>query len=250
MEITTCGAAPPYGHLLAGKLACLLMASPAVISAYRTRYEGEPSVIASQMAGRPITKDPTLALLGTTSLYPERSSQYNRVRLPASAIPGQTSAVEYREVGRSSGHGSTNLSVEAEDALAELAAERRDFPNVNFVFGEGQSPKLRQTREGLAALGLGASDLIRHGSPRIVYVVPLASNTRRFLLGADQALEYAFPIGEDGVEAIVEHWRSRWLASRLDHGPSLEALAWTSPEDLRVSREWSSALPGVQRLLF
>ncbi|UQA57439.1 Druantia anti-phage system protein DruA [Polyangium aurulentum] len=250
MEIATCGAAPPYGHLLAGKLVCLMMASPTVVSAYRSRYEGEASIIASQMAGRPITKDPALALLGTTSLYPERSSQYNRVRLPIGAIAGQVASVDYVEVGRSGGHGSTNLSVDAEEALAELAAERREFQNVNFVFGEGQSPKMRQIREGLAALGLGASDLIHHGSPRIVYVVPLARNTHRFLLGADSAPEYAFPLDDDGGEAIAEYWRSRWLASRLDHTKALDALAQTSPENLRISRDWSAARPEVQRLLF
>lgn len=31
MEITVCGAVPPYNHLLAGKLACLLMASPRIV---------------------------------------------------------------------------------------------------------------------------------------------------------------------------------------------------------------------------
>ncbi len=248
MEIATCGAVPPYGPLLGGKLACMMMASPAVMTAYRARYEGEPSIIASQMAGRRITKDPTLVMLGTTSLYPERSSQYNRVRLPAGAIPGQTSSVDYIEVGRSGGHGSTNLSAEAEEALAKLAA--RDFQNVNFVFGEGVNPKMRQIREGLAELGLQASDLIHHGSPRIVYVVPLARNMRRFLLGVDSSPEYAFPLDDDGGEAVAEYWRSRWLASRLDHAPVLDELAKMTPERLRVSCEWDDEPPGGQRLLF
>jgi Domain of unknown function (DUF4338) len=250
MEIATCGAAPPYGNLLGGKLACLMMASPSVVSAYRDRYAGEASIIASQMAGRPITKDPALVLLGTTSLYPERSSQYNRVRLPSGAIPGQTASVDFLELGRSGGHGSTNLSVEAEDALADLAAGRREFQNVNFVFGEGQSPKMRQLREGLAELGLGASDLIHHGSPRIVYVAPLARNARRFLLGVDGAPDYVFPLDTDGGEAIAEYWRSRWLASRLDHAKALDDLARTSPNGLRVSRDWGAPSPEVQRLLF
>ena len=52
MEITVCGAVPPYNHLLAGKLACLLMASPQVTANYVGRYSATPSIIASQMAGR------------------------------------------------------------------------------------------------------------------------------------------------------------------------------------------------------
>lgn len=250
MEIATCGAAPPYSHLLGGKLACLMMASPSIVSTYRNRYQGEASIIASQMAGRPVTKDPMLVLLGTTSLYPERSSQYNRVKLPSGAIAGQTTSVDFIEVGRSGGHGSTNLGVEAEECLADLAARRRDFQNVNFIFGEGQSPKMRQIREGLAELGIGASDLIRHGSPRIVYVVPLARNARRYLLGVDSIADYAFPIDDDGGEAIGEFWRSRWLSSRLDHTKALDDLAQTSPDGLRVSRDWGAPAPEIQRLLF
>lgn len=152
-------------------------------------------------------------------------------------------------MGRSGGHGSTNFSAEAGEALAELAAEQREFQNVNFIFGEGVSPKMRQIREGLAALGVQASDLIRHGSPRIVYVVPLARNARRFLLGVDSSPEYAFPLDDNGGEAVAEYWRSRWLASRLDHAPMLDELAKMTPEGLRVSCEWNDAPPGVQRLL-
>lgn len=249
MEITTCGAIPPYNHLLAGKLACLLAASPDIVNTYRVRYGGEASVIASQMAGRPIVKDTALAMLGTTSLYPGRSSQYNRVRLPAGVIPGQIGEISYVEVGRSGGHGSSNLSAESEELLAEIAAEQREFHNVNFIFGEGQSPKMRQIREGLEALGVGAADIIRHGSPRTVYVVPLLSNTRRFLLGVDQEPRYEFPIGESQAEHIAEYWRTRWLASRIDYAPALDALAGAAPEDMLISREWRKGPKAQRRLL-
>jgi hypothetical protein len=226
-----------------------MMMSPAVAHAYRERYNGEPSIIASQMAGRPIVKDADLVLLGTTSLYSERSSQYNRVVLPSGAVHGTSTEVRFIEVGRSGGHGSSNLSAETEDALAELAAAKREFRNVNFMFGEGQSPKLRQTREGLEALGLGEADIIRHGSPRVVYVVPLATNARRFLLGIDPVGRPALPKEDLAVEAIAEHWRTRWLASRLDHAPALQALGALRAEDSLLSREWDSTATGQRRLL-
>lgn len=53
-----------------------------------------------------------------------------------------------------------------------------------------------------------------------------------------------------GGEAVAEYWRSRWLASRLDHAPMLDELAKMTPESLRVSCEWNDAPPGGQRLLF
>src|SRR5262249_22115265 len=52
MEITVCGGVPPYNHLLAGKLACLMMLSPRVVRDYSARYDTGTSIIASQMAGR------------------------------------------------------------------------------------------------------------------------------------------------------------------------------------------------------
>ncbi|MDB4928240.1 MAG: hypothetical protein JWM10_724 [Myxococcaceae bacterium] len=234
MDIATCGAVPPYGPLLAGKLACMLMLTPFVRDAVKEAYQNEPSVIASQMAGRPLVRSPELAMVTTTSLYPERSSQYNRVKVPAGTLAEQPSPLGFREVGRSLGHGSTNLSVEAEEVLAEVAAERRDVRNVNFVFGEGQSAKLRELREATVALNLSDADLIQHGSPRIVYVAPLIECVRRVLLGVSPRVPRV--VGDDGVEAVAEFWRSRWLASRVDHGQALVDTERKRPHELLVSR--------------
>lgn len=245
MDIGTCGAVPPYGPLLAGKLACLMMLTPYVREAVRRAYSDEPSVIASQMAGRPITRAPHLAMITTTSLYPERSSQYNRVKLPAWALADQGASLSFVEVGRSLGHGSTNLSVETEEALAAVAAERRDYRNVNYVFGEGQSAKMREMREAAAALGLSEADLVQHGSRRIVYVAPLIERARRVLLGAEQ-----LPSSDaaDGVEAVAEFWRARWLAMRLDHPAALSEVAGKRPQDMIVSRLDRNAPEGLLRV--
>ena len=180
MEITVCGGAPPYSGMLSGKLACLLMMSRSVVNDYARRYDAGYSIIASQMAGRPIAKPPALVFLGTSSLYTQGSSQYNRVRLPAGTIAGQSDAIIFDNYGVSEGYGSPNLSGEAEAALDSLNEATRNYRNVNFLFGEGQSPKLRQLREGFAALGLNRSNLLHHGAPRIIYGVHLARNTSRF----------------------------------------------------------------------
>ncbi len=236
MEITVCGAVPPYNHLLAGKLACLLMTSPGVVADYTDRYGAKPSIIASQMAGRAIAKPPALVFLGTTSLFTQRSSQYNRVVLPAGSVAGQQERVHYAELGISLGFGSPNLSVETETALKMLAEATRQYRNVNFVFGEGQSPKLRQLREGLAALGLNHTDLLNHGAPRIVYGAKLARNAERFLLGIDSEPAYCIPAGDGVGRDLGLFWTSRWLASRLDHRPALAAVAQSLPLAERVSR--------------
>lgn len=237
MEITVCGAVAPYNHLLGGKLVCLLMMSPRVVNDYNQRYAGMVSIIASKMAGRPIVKDPSLVFLGTTSLYTDHSSQYNRVRLPAGSIQGLGGDIRYDQLGRTIGFGSPNLSAETERGLAAIAEMVSGFRNVNFVFGEGQSPKLRQLREGFGALGLNQSNLLQHGSPRIVYGVHLAANARRVLLGVDDEPRYLLPLTDDQTEAeIVNFWTKRWLLGRLSHEPAMQAVAASTPLGERVSR--------------
>ncbi|MEP9380574.1 Druantia anti-phage system protein DruA [Aquabacter sp. CN5-332] len=236
MEITVCGAVAPYNHVLSGKLACLMMMSPRVRRDYEERYRDAYSIIASQMAGRLISKQPMLAFLGTSSLYPGRSSQYNRVRLPAGTCDGQVIEASYEELGASEGYGSPNLTAETEAALEVLAGHAREYRNVNFVFGEGQSPKLRQLREGFAALGLSRSNVLNHGTQRIVYGIDLVENSTRLLLGVDEAPRFRVPDGPDAEARIADFWRRRWLSSRLSHDPALTAVGSSSPIKERVSR--------------
>lgn len=237
MELTVCGAVAPYNNLLGGKLVCLMMMSPRVVNDYRERYGGMVSIIASQMAGRPISKEPHLAFLGTTSLYTDRSSQYNRVKLPPGTVSGQSAEIEYAHLGRTLGFGSPNLSAETEQGLAAIAEKSAGFRNVNFVFGEGQSPKLRQLREGFAGLGLNQTNLLRHGSPRIIYGVSLVKKLPRVLLGIEGDPTYAIDPADPGAEqGIASYWIQRWLASRLDYAPALAAVARSTPLTERVSR--------------
>jgi hypothetical protein len=250
MEITVCGAVAPYNHLLGGKLACLLMASPDVRRDYAVRYGGVYSIIASQMAGRPIVKEPCLVYLGTTSLYSDRSSQYNRVRLPAGSVDGQDTPVCFQSIGKSEGFGSPNLSQETEAALVALTDRVRDYRNVNFVFGEGQSPKLRQLREGFAALGLSRADVLNHGSQRLIYALALASNTTRYLLGVDPVPRYCIAEQDHSNDQIAAYWRTRWLASRLDHHPAIDAVSRSSPLQERLSRLIPDAQTNQQLNLF
>lgn len=79
LEVSTCGAIPPYNHLLGGKLAALLLFSPEIADDYRRIYGGA-SIIASQLKNTEVRRDPTLVYLAT-SLYAEGSSQFGRTPL-------------------------------------------------------------------------------------------------------------------------------------------------------------------------
>lgn len=241
LEITTCGAIAPYNHLLGGKLVALLLLSPQVGSDYRTRYGRKHSWISSQIKGEKVYRDCDLVFLSTTSLYSVGSSQYNRLYLPAETFHPQQPRIEYKnrpnqedirdgysqrsdkKYWQTSGYGTVHFSSETSEAVVELGIQENGFREVNSIFGEGFSPKLRKIRAGLMAVGLDPEVLLRHNQPRLLYCIELCPNGLRFLNGEDVALPEYIAKPEDvadATEKIAEYWRRRWLISRL-HTPGV-----------------------------
>lgn len=218
LEITTCGAVAPYGPLLGGKLVALLMMSPQVGADYRRAY-GNPSIISSQMLNRPVVRDNALVYLGTTSLYVHGSSQYNRLRLPAGTFAPDQPDLRYHPIGETRGFGTVQFSPETSRAIDVLVSSSKAYKDVNSVFGEGTSPKLRKMKQGMRLIGFNPDRMLRHQQRRLIYAVPLSDHSREWLMErrtdlpgylADPA---AYP---QATEQIAEFWRSRWLAGRLD----------------------------------
>ncbi|HEV2715431.1 MAG TPA: hypothetical protein VGU64_09230, partial [Terriglobales bacterium] len=104
-----------------------------------------------------------------------------------------------------------------------LAREGRGRP-VNSIFGEGVNPKLRKVRTALDVVGLPSDTLLRHGSPRFVYAVPLARNFRDVLLGFKRKPAFIIPATEAATAAVVDYWRVRWLARRIERVDVLDAV--------------------------
>lgn len=140
LEITTCGAVPPYNGLLAGKLCALLMLSPEVAADYQARYAADPSIIRSQIKNSPVIRDLALVYLGTTSLYAVGSSQYQRLRLPAGIISPEQPELRYWRLGETSGYGSVQFSPETVRALEAVLLQQKGYRHINSIFGEGASP--------------------------------------------------------------------------------------------------------------
>jgi hypothetical protein len=234
MELITCGAVPPYNGVLGGKLVALLMVSRQVVSDVEDRYGGRVSIIASAMAGRPIRRPARLALVTTSSLYEAYgSSQYNRLKLETEA-----GTLAYRKIARTESFGTVQFAPDTVHALNEVArqsdANRRE---VNNLFGEGTSPKLRLIRTGLDALGLDANSFLRHHSRRIIYGVPLCANTDDVILSMSTEPAYLLPAGDEGTALLVGHWRDRWLSGRVVRPDVLEAVRAEEFDGFRLSRE-------------
>ncbi len=243
MELITCGAVPPYRDVLGGKLVAMLMLSSQVATEFHKRYNGRTSIIASGLAGRPIVRGARLGAITTSSLYAIASSQYNRIR-----IPFERGVAAYRRIGVTDSFGTIHLgpdTVRELTSLTRLADGRRA---VNNLFGEGTSPKMRQVRAGLDALGLDPNTFLRHHSPRLLYAAPLTSNFQELMLGLSENPEYVF--SEDNADShrlVTTYWRQRWLEPRLRRPEILERISRLSFEKIRLGRELDELAPSRSR---
>ena len=216
MDIIVCGSIPPYNELLGGKLVSILACSPTVIRDYTKKYENQISVIASRMKGSKVVRDSHLVFLGTTSLYSLGSSQYNRIKIPCS----NDFRLEFRKMGITEGYGTVYFSSETTRMFSKVLEIIDGGKRINHVFGEGTSPRFRMISRGLKEIGINPSSYLKHHSPRIVYSINLAKNTRNFLLGIDDNPIYNFNIEDENdienkTQELVAYWYERWLKMRL-----------------------------------
>ncbi len=247
LEISTCGAIPPYNHLLGGKLASLLLFSPQIAADYRRIYGG-PSIIASQMKNEPVRRTNELVYLGTSSLYAQGSSQYERLRLPAGTIAPDQPELRFQKIGITSGYGTLQFPAATREAVERFLTSVQRFQDVNSIFGEGPSPKLRKLVAGLREIGFPPDALMRHNRPRLIYSVPLCLQALDYLNARSCELPSYIKEPESFPEAtskIITFWKTRWLASRLRHQPSVLALLSAQPIKLseRLPSEAEPAAP-------
>lgn len=235
MDIIVCGAIPPYNELLGGKLVSMLACSPTVIRDYTLRYSNQISEIASRMKGKRVIRDSRLVYLGTTSLYAIGSSQYNRIKMPLSS----GCVLEYRKMGVTEGFGTLFFSRETTSLLSRIMELQDGGKRINHVFGEGTSPRFRMISRGLSTIGIRADAFLRHYSPRIVYSIDLAKNTKEFLMGIDEDVDYGFDLYDEEevlnrTQEICDYWYSRWLEKRLTTVDIIERLSAFNVSDLLV----------------
>lgn len=244
LELITCGAVPPYGEILGGKLVAMLMASPRVVADVRRRYEGRISLIASAMKGAPIRREPRLAYLTTSSLYSAGSTQYDGIRMP-----GEAGAIGFRRLGVTESYGTVHFAQDTAADLTQVAwrSDPRNRRLVNHLFGEGMSPKLRAMRSGLDALGLPSDTFLRHHSPRVLYGAALCRNVEDVLLGIAVRPDYILDESDD-PSPIAAHWRSRWVRPRIERSETIQRLRATRRETLLIGGDLPEPLVGTTPL--
>ncbi len=211
MNIQVCGAIPPYNEILGGKLVAMTLTGPEPINHYRSKYDGYTSKIASAMRGEPIKKPNELVLLDTTSLFASGSAQYDRIRVPAPS--GQ---IEFQKVGQTLGYGSVHFGAMTRSRLAAVTKSAEGKQMVRSRFGEGIAPRMRKIRRGLENLEVD-TQILKHESPRIVFIAPLATNASAYLRGETDDPNYYWSFDDVATEQemIYDHWRKRWVSKRI-----------------------------------
>jgi hypothetical protein len=198
--------------------------------------------------GKAVIKDSRLALLCTTSLYQTNPSQYNRIKVPCHLAGGKDGDyLSYQELGYTSGFGTDHLSAAVTKGLHQYEAFRRELiknhtegmerekteldenagtdPIVNYIFGEGVSPRLRRLRNTVSKLGF-SENVFKHGNSRVIYGLALTSNFEQILLGQQKRPKYFLPMSKYKLrtQQLVDFWKQRWLSMRVKSEPILDKL--------------------------
>lgn len=219
MDAFVLGAMPPYSLVLGGKLVALLATSREVVRHFRDKYGNRIGIISKR------NKDARLCLITTTSAL-GRSSIYNRL-----SVPGGIKFLCHVDSDRvrswfTQGYGHFHVSDELfNDLIAVLSRRRHPYVTGNR-FGDGPNWKIRVIRQAAREIGLN-EDFLYHGIQREVYLVPLATNTRSYLLGESKYLKYKTLPKRD----ITDYWRERWAEPRAKRIP--EWADWKKDNLLR-----------------
>ncbi len=233
MNIMVCGAIPPYRSILGGKLVAMTLTGPEVIEAYREKYSGSISRIASSMKGEPVTKQSELVFVDTTSLFEVGAAQYDRIR-----VPTPNGEIEYEELGKTSGYGSIQFGPKTRQRLAEVTVIEEGKSKVHGRFGEGIAPRMRKIRRGLENLGL-SGELLNHQSRRVVYGIDLATDAEDYLFGLTDDPDYYWPFEDLQAEqqSIYDYWKERWVSKRIQRDDVLKQIREFDQDEFMLRNE-------------
>ncbi|MGW2672549.1 Druantia anti-phage system protein DruA [Streptomyces sp. NPDC001272] len=200
LEMSVCGAAPPFGPIRAGKLAAAVAGSEVVLSAWgRDRPLGQIATTVYKPEVRDLIPNPGPLVVFTSGLYPGHSSQYNRA---------SSGGRRWVRIGETRGFGSFHVAADTIDAIDSYNTASDGYSHITRTFGEGASARFRAIGKALSALGL--PDLRRHDTRRPLYALPLVADPGAVLLGWEAG---GHVTGATEYE-LAQQWWDRWVRAR------------------------------------
>ena len=138
--------------------------------------------------------------------------------------------MEWRKLEEATaGYGTVHLSSETVQRLREYSEDTYGARRINNRFGEGASPRLRQIREGLEALGINSDEVLHHAMPRLFYACALHHDSKEQLIGLREQRSRRLA----KIDQIAEAWRRRWLFGRIQSDHILDQVAICNRDMLR-----------------
>jgi len=207
-EVVICGALPPFGNLLGGKLVAMMMNHPLV----RATLDRDIGVLlAGSFDKYKIEKwlprfGPFLTT--TKGLFPNHSSQYNRVRIPL----GEGS-VKLQKLGLTQGQTMSHISNRTMSFAVEINSRMGD-KGISREYGSGGAKRQRILQSAARHVGIDANALYADVT-RPVYGCLFLSNSQGVVLGGESP-EWK----DDGMPAqtaqeyegvALSLWREKWL---------------------------------------
>ncbi|MDW8107130.1 MAG: DUF4338 domain-containing protein [Armatimonadota bacterium] len=195
MDAYVLGAVPPYSKLLMGKFVAMVATSKQVCEAFCARYSGRRTVLRQRVQSGELAMVTTTSALGRSSLY-NRLKFQNRLLLIS--------------VGYTTGWGTFHFANGVYEKMLAFAYQHCEGTAKAEGWGGGKfRNRYEVVRKCLRQLGL-PEDWMLHQVRREIFVGPLATNTREFLRGETDYLDYC----NETVETYFEFFRERWLVPR------------------------------------
>ncbi|MCX7839209.1 MAG: DUF4338 domain-containing protein [Anaerolineae bacterium] len=205
MDAYVLGAVPPYSNLLCGKFVAMIVTSREVREAFHYRYQGRKTIILQRECPA------ELALVTTTSAL-GKSSLYNRLKYRDRFV--------MQRVGYTAGWGTFHFANGIYEKMLAFASVHCKGTAKAEKWGGGEFRNRKEViRKCLQVLDF-PEDWMLHRIEREVFVAPLASNTREYLRGEADRLNY----WTESVQDYFEFFRERWLLPRAARNTSYKGF--------------------------
>lgn len=224
LEMSVCGAAPPFGPMRVGKLLAAVAGAQEVAEAWGSdRPLGSIAATTYLPSVRDALPNPGPLFVTTSGVYPGHSAQYNRVRV------GDRS---WKKIGDSLGYGSFQVSATTSRLAGAYTESVDGYRHVTRKFGEGSSAKFREVGRALSRLDI--PDLLRHEISRPIYALPLVDDPQGVLLGWSSPTRRVTP----DLDEIASAWWTRWVAPQAER---LAGAASAAPDLTRALNDIARA---------
>lgn len=214
-EIVICGALPPFGNLLIGKMVAMMINHPKI----RTSLDRDIGILLQdtfdfQKLESWLPRYGPL-LITTKGLYPRHSAQYNRVR-----IIKHEGYIPLRKLGSTIGQTMSNIS----DRTMKLAVEinvRLGDKGVSREYGTGGSKRQRIIQKASTVVGINPA-VMYADITRPVYGLSLVSNSQGVVLAGNKPewrdLAGMIQDPQEYEDQTASLWRKQWLNTSLARG--------------------------------